>query len=54
VREEFPDHGGLVPLEPNTPQESFFTSRRENFASARAALNKTKGLHLAATLPFQE
>jgi hypothetical protein len=47
---EFPDHGGLVPLEPNTHHQSFFTTRRENSASARAALNRIKGLHLAATL----
>ena len=39
-----------VPLAPKTRHQSFFTSRREKSASARSALNRTNGLHLAATL----
>ena len=33
---------------------SFFTSRREKFATARRALNKTNRLHLAVILPYRE
>jgi hypothetical protein len=40
----------LESLAPKPPHQSFFTSRREKSAHARAALNGTNGLPLAATL----
>src|SRR5262245_66459455 len=38
----------------STRPQSFFTSRREKFATACRALNKTKRLHLAVILPYRE
>src|SRR5262247_2538899 len=37
-----------------TRHQSFFTSRREKFATACPALNRTKRLHLAVILPCRE
>src|SRR5215813_2629712 len=38
----------------STRPQSFFTSRREKFATACRALNKTNRLHLAVILPCRE
>src|SRR5262245_12319710 len=38
----------------STRPQSFFTSRREKFATACRALNKTNRLHLAVILPYRE
>ena len=34
--------------------QSFFASRRENFANARHAFNRTNALYLARNLPSRE